>query len=305
MRYEKDFGQLQLEEPVALSLGKFDGLHKGHEFLLRAVIEKKKSHLAAAVFTFDIPPASLADGKASGLITTNQEKLRLFELLGVDYLIECPFTKEMMHMDAEEFIRQVTKKLCVKYFIVGTDFRFGYQRRGDYRLLLHCAEEYGYQVEVLKKVQYGGRDISSTFIREEIQKGNMELTEELLGYPYFIKGVIIHGNQIGRTLGFPTINILPPKEKLLPPFGVYLSRVQIGEDSFLGITNIGRKPTINQENPVGVETYIYNFNKNVYGLEARVDILKFLRPEKKFQDLVELQEQLRQDIVLGRSLLQI
>ena len=300
MRYERDFKNLQLTEPSVLSLGKFDGLHRGHKLLMDSVFEKASGGLATAVFTFDIPPkqSSLHEQK---VITTNEEKRRLFFERGLDYLIECPFTEEIMHMEAEKFIEEMVRRLKVKWVIAGTDFRFGHNRRGDYHMLQQYADVYGYRVRVVQKMQYQGRDISSTYIREELLKGNMELANELLGYAYFIQGKITHGNQIGRTIGFPTVNILPPQNKLLPPFGVYVSRIEIEGQCYQGITNIGKKPTIDRDSPAGAETYIYDFHRDVYGKQARVSILAFVRPEMKFDGIDSLRRQLEKDIVYGRD----
>lgn len=299
MKYEKDFLHLQLTEPTVLSLGKFDGLHRGHELLMESVFEKAQTGLKAAVFTFDIPPVS----GMQQVITTNKEKQRLFMERGVDYLIECPFTNEIMHMEAERFIEEITKRLCVKWIVVGTDFHFGHNRRGDYHMLQDYAASYGYQVRVVQKMQYQGRDISSTYIREALVKGSIEFANELLGYPYFIRGKIIHGRQVGRTIGFPTINIQPPPQKLLPPYGVYVSRIRLDGKQYAGITNIGKKPTIQGDHPVGVETYIYDFQGDVYEKTARVELLHFERPEIRFAGIEELKMQLEKDIAYGRAYL--
>lgn len=302
MRYEKDFLNLQLMEPTVLSLGKFDGLHRGHELLMDSVFEKAVNGLKAAVFTFDIPPNQAAETDQQ-VITTNEEKKQLFSERGIDYLIECPFTKEIMHMEAERFIAEVAKRLCVRWIIVGTDFRFGHNRKGDYHMLQNYAGTYGYQVRVVQKMQYQGRDISSTYIREALKKGSIEFANELLGYPYFIQGKIIHGNQVGRTIGFPTINIQPPPQKLLPPFGVYVSKIRLDGKQYGGITNIGKKPTIEGDNPAGAETYIYDFHGDVYEKTAKVELLHFERPEMKFSGIEALKKQLEKDIAYGKKYL--
>ncbi len=301
MRYEKDFLHLQLTEPTVLSLGKFDGLHRGHELLMESVFEKAQTGLKAAVFTFDIPPVRM--DSMHQVITTNEEKQKLFLERGVDYLIECPFTEEIMHMEAEQFIEEIVRRICVKWIVVGTDFHFGHNRRGDYHMLQEYAPVYGYQLRVVQKMQYQGRDISSTYIREALLKGSIEFANELLGYPYFIRGKIIHGNQIGRTIGFPTININPPPQKLLPPYGVYVSRIRLDGKRYGGITNIGKKPTIRGDYPAGAETYIYDFHGDVYEKTARVELLHFERPEMRFAGIGELRAQLEKDLAYGRAYL--
>lgn len=301
MKYERNWNRMQLQEATALSLGKFDGIHQGHEKLLKSILEKKQQGMASAIFTFDIPP-KIISGRQSKVITTNQEKKHLFETAGIDYLMECPFTEEFMHMEAEIFIREIVKRLHVHFIAVGRDFHFGYQRKGDARLLSEYAGTYGYELQVVDKVRYQDREISSTFIRDEIGAGHMELANKLLGHPYFILGEVVQGNKIGRTIGFPTINQLPAEEKLLPPFGAYLSEVHIEDRSVHGITNIGRKPTIHGVSPVGAETFLLDFNENIYGKMIKTDILKFLRPEQKFQDIGALKEQLAQDVVLAEKM---
>lgn len=301
MEYIKGTTTFKIEKPTVLSLGKFDGLHRGHELLMDYVFKKKKEGLKAAIFTFDIPPRKNVEHVQAQVLTTNEEKERLFENIGIDYLIECPFTEEIMCLEPEAFIEMIVNQLNVKCMVVGTDFHFGHNRRGDYHLLLQYAPEYGYEVEVVDKMQEDGRDISSTFVREQIMAGNMEKANELLGYRYFVEGTILHGRKMGKAvLGIPTINLIPPEEKLLPPFGVYLSVTEWNGREYPGITNIGCKPTVEGVNPVGVETHIFDFDEDVYGKDVKVSFLKRVREEKKFESLDALKNQMRQDIETGK-----
>lgn len=298
MEYIKNTLDFYVDQPSVITFGKFDGLHRGHEFLMDR--QKEQSSINGykrIVFTFDIPPKTKVLGDASKVITTNDEKQYIFEKDGVDYLIECPFTKEVMCMEPEEFVSMIVSRLNVKCIVVGDDFRFGHNRAGDHELLLKLAPKYGYELIVVDKLKDNGRDISSTYIREEVARGNIKKANSLLGYPYFIMGRVVHGKQLGRTLGIPTINILPEAEKILPPFGVYASKVNVLDKWYLGITNIGRKPTIEGENPVGVETYIIDFSQDVYDHVVTVELYDFLRPEKKFDSIEELKEQISGDIV--------
>ncbi len=302
MEYIKGTTTFKTEEPTVLSLGKFDGLHRGHELLMDYVFKKKKEGLKAAIFTFDIPPRKNVEHVAAKVLTTNEEKSRLFETLGIDYLIECPFTREIMGMEPERFIEMIVKQLNVKCMVVGKDFHFGHNRRGDYHMLLQYAKKYGYEVEVVDKMQEDGRDISSTFVREQITAGNMEKANELLGYGYFVEGTILHGRKMGRAvLGIPTINLIPPEEKLLPPFGVYISITEWNGKRYPGITNIGCKPTVEGNNPVGVETHIFDFDEDIYGKEVKVSFLSKVREEKKFASLEALKEQMAHDVAVGKQ----
>lgn len=303
MEYIKGRLDFHVAEPTVLSIGKFDGLHRGHELLMDYVFQKKKEGMKAVIFTFDVPPKKSLEQDAARVLTTNEEKMHLFEQIGIDYLIECPFTEEIMHMPAEEFLKKIVEQLSIRCIVAGTDCSFGYQRRGDYRMLQKYAPEYHYEAQIVDKMQYEGRDISSTFIREEIAAGNMEKAELLLGYAYFVQGTVVHGNQIGRTIGIPTINLLPPQEKLLPPFGVYAAWVEIDGKRYNGITNIGCKPTIAGDNPVGVETNLFDFQGDLYGKHAKVSLLKWVREEQKFQNISELKVQMEKDIAFCRSFL--
>lgn len=296
MKYIRNTVDFQIEEDTVISLGKFDGIHRGHELLMERLAEKKREGLKAAIFTFDIPPRRNVQHVEAKVLTTNEEKMHIFEEMGIDYLIECPFTEEVMHMEPEDFIRMLVERLHVKCIVAGEDFRFGHNRRGDYRMLQEYAGKLGYEALILKKMKEDARDISSTFVREEIAAGNIEKANHLLGYRYFVKGMVKHGNQIGRTIGIPTINLIPPEEKLLPPFGVYVSEVAIGEERYQGVTNVGCKPTIEGNNPVGVETYLLDFHENVYDRIVTVEFISKIRAEHKFKNIEALKEQMENDI---------
>ena len=296
MKYIRNTVDFQIEEDTVISLGKFDGIHRGHELLMERLAEKKREGLKAAIFTFDIPPRRNVQHVEAKVLTTNEEKMHIFEEMGIDYLIECPFTEEVMHMEPEDFIRMLVERLHVKCIVAGEDFRFGHNRRGDYRMLQEYAGKLGYEALILKKMKEDARDISSTFVREEIAAGNIEKANHLLCYRYFVKGMVKHGNQIGRTIGIPTINLIPPEEKLLPPFGVYVSEVAIGEERYQGVTNVGCKPTIEGNNPVGVETYLLDFHENVYDRIVTVEFISKIRAEHKFKNIEALKEQMENDI---------
>ena len=301
MKYIRNTVDFQIEEETVISLGKFDGIHRGHELLMEKLAEKKKEGLKAAIFTFDIPPRKSVQHVEAKVLTTNEEKMHIFEEMGIDYLIECPFTKEIMCMEPEDFICMLVKKLRVKCIVAGSDFHFGHNRRGDYKMLQEYAGKLGYEAVILQKIKEDSRDISSTFVREEIAAGNIEKANHLLGYRYFVKGIVKHGRQIGRTIGIPTINLIPPEEKLLPPFGVYVTEVVIGEERYRGVTNVGCKPTVGDHNPVGVETYLLDFGENAYDRVVTVEFLSRIREEHKFESIEALKEQMENDIAYTES----
>lgn len=286
----------------AVTLGKFDGLHRGHQKLIKKIRGyAEKKGLKSIVFAFDMSPfAKNQTGLRKGLVT-NEERRSLLEGK-VDCLLECPFTKEISRMDAEEFIETVlAKRLHARYIAVGTDFRFGYQKKGDFRMLKAYADIYGYEVEVVEKESAYDRIISSTFIKEELAKGNMEIVRNLLGYPYTVSGTVVHGRQLGRTLGIPTMNIYPAKEKLLPPNGVYASRTVIEGKLYEGITNIGIKPTVEEEGELLLETNLFTYTKDMYGKEIKVELYDFERAEQSFGSIEELKNRMEQDIEIVKQ----
>jgi riboflavin kinase/FMN adenylyltransferase len=302
MEYISGTTEFCLSEPSVISLGKFDGLHRGHELLIEYMLQKKQEGLKSVIFTFDIPPKKLLSQDETKVLTTNDEKMHIFERIGIDYLIECPFTQEFMCMEPFDFIQKIVKELHVKAMVVGKDFHFGHNRSGDYHTLKHFAKELDYEVFVVDKMQYENRDISSTFIREEIVAGNIEKANDLLGYHYFVKGIVEHGKHLGGpVLGFPTANLVPPDNKLLPSFGVYITQMEVDDKLYQGIANVGCKPTIEGENPVGVEMHIFDFNQNIYYKEIRVDFLSRVRPELKFDSMDELKKQMNHDVAYARE----
>lgn len=304
MDYIRESTDIRIEAPTVISLGKFDGLHMGHKFLVELMLKKKRQEgLKAVMFTFDIPPKAAVGKEPLKVLTTNAEKESVFAGTGIDYLIEYPFTEEVRTMEPEAFVRMLSEKLHVKCIVAGKDFRFGYNRGGDYHLLKELSPRYGFETIIVDKRQYEGRDISSTFIREEIQTAHMEKANLLLGYEFFVQGTVLHGRKLGRKLGIPTVNLIPPVDKLLPPFGVYVSRILIDGALHGGITNVGRKPTIEGENPIGVETHIFDYCEDLYGKEIQVRFLTWLRPEKKFSSIEELRSEMARNIEQGKEYL--
>ncbi len=294
MKIIKGTTEFQIQEETAISLGKFDGFHQGHQLLVDRVLQKKREGLKSLIFTFDF--------RDRPVLLLPEERRRMLGKRGVDYLLECPFVESISHMEAEKFVREIlVRRLHVRYLAVGTDFRFGYQRRGDYRLLERLSAECGYQVEVVEKACYQGEEISSSRIRRELEQGHMELVNQLLGYAYSVTGEVLHGRRIGRTLGMPTTNLLPSERKLLPPNGVYATRTVIDGELFEGITNIGYKPTVGGETRKGVETYLFDLDRDLYGEILTVRFYGYERAERKFASLDELKKRIEQDVFWGRT----
>lgn len=304
MKYITNLEALKNIPPCVITLGKFDGVHRGHQKLIRLVHEiGSKKGWKTAAFTFDVSPQVKMGMRRSQLLMTNEERRTRLEKLGLDYLVECPFTDEIKNMEPEDFVKKIlVEKMQARALVVGEDFHFGKRRRGDAALLLKMGEELAIEIHVEPKEQDGNRDISSTYVREELSLGHMEKVTELLGNPYSVKGEIVHGNHIGHTLGFPTINQIPEPIKLLPPNGVYLSRTLVDGREYDGISNVGTKPTVQGKKILGIETHLLFFSGDLYGKEARVQLLSFRRPEKKFDSLDELKAQLDSDIREAREL---
>lgn len=296
--------EFHLEKKSAVAIGKFDGLHRGHKLLLEEILDAKKDGMQAVVFTFDPSPAAFFSGKPVKGLTTKEEKRRFFRMLGVDVLIEFPMNEKTAATPPEVFVTDILRDcLNVALIVAGTDLSFGDRGKGDCHLLKQYAKFCGYRVKVIEKLYEGGEEISSTRVRQAVEKGNMEEAAALLGAPYAIMGTVVHGRQLGRTLGFPTVNQAPPRDKLLPPNGVYLSEVECCGGIFKGLTNVGVKPTVEhgKRPPMSVETYIYDFDEDIYDSFITVHLLSFCRPEQKFESVAALKAQLEHDIEAGQN----
>lgn len=294
--------EFQIEKKTAVAIGKFDGIHKGHQELLSHILQQKDRGFPAVVFTFH-PSAAVFFGQSTAEeITTRQEKRKLFEKMGIDILIEFPLNDGTAATDPEEFVRKyLAGQMRTAYLAAGEDITFGRGGKGNRELLERLAADFGYRLKTINKVREGGREISSTYIREEVEKGHMETVKKLLGRYYSFEGRVEEGRKLGRRLGMPTLNLYPPEEKLLPPKGVYYSMVCTEEGRYPGITNIGKKPTVNSTDTVSVETYLYDFEGDMYGQEIVTELLQFKRREQKFPDVPGLKKQMGADIEEGRA----
>lgn len=294
---------IYIKEETAVAIGKFDGIHIGHRRLLEEILSQKTCGRKACVLTFDPPPSVFFGKKTEKELTTREEKRKLFERMGIDILIEFPMNKETAGMLPQVFFTEVLSgRLAAGFIAAGTDLSFGAGGAGNAALLKKMAAKYGMEVHIIEKVKWDGREISSTLVREAVESGDMVYAEKLLGAPYMVKGTVVHGNHIGRTLGMPTVNLLPPEDKLLPPCGVYFSGVWMDGRYYKGISNIGYKPTVREEKKrLGVETYLYDYAGDAYGEEIEVCLYAFRRPEQKFNDLQALKKQMQEDIKAGAA----
>lgn len=291
MRYITEIHSYQSEKCSAVTLGKFDGLHRGHQKLVDKIREYASEDVESIVCAFDM--------RRESLLTKEERKEKLSGQ--VDWLIDCPFTKELREMKAEDFIRKIlVEKFHAVHIVVGTDFRFGYEARGDIGMLAKYAEVYGYKLDVIEKEKFGDREISSTYVKEAMAEGNVELVNNLLGYRYQMSGVVEHGKQLGRTLGFPTMNVAPEPGKIMPRFGVYACNIRIDGRQYHGIGNVGIKPTVAKEPRLLVEVFVFDFEDDAYGKMITVEFCAFERPETKFHSVEELKARVDADIEYGR-----
>lgn len=278
---------------TVVCIGKFDGIHRGHRLLFEDTQEKKKP---VVMFTFSAGESSV--------IYAPREKRRLAERLGIDDLVEVPLDDTFRQQTPEDFAAYILRDKCgADTVIVGSDFRFGKDRSGDAAVLERLGKQYGFDVVVYEKLILDGEVVSSTRIRNLIREGRMTEANRLLGTPYFITGVVEKGNQLGRKMETPTANIYPDDHKVLPPFGVYAVLADVEGQLFSGVSNLGVKPTIPGENPVGLEVWLFDYEGNLYGKELTVYLIDFMRPERKFHSVMELQTQIQKDTVQAHKIL--
>lgn len=276
----------------AVTLGKFDGFHRGHQKLIQRVLERKEQGEQAVVVAFQ---------SANEMLFTNTENVQYLEELGVDVLLECSLNDTVRYLKAEEFIKKIlVDRLHVSHVVVGEDFRFGYKRKGSPDLLKKYGEQYHFDVEICSRELDGSRKISSADIREALKKGNMEKVSYLLGRDFSMSGTVEHGNGIGHKKLVPTANVIPVKGKLMPPNGVYVTLFKFEDKVYQSVTNVGYKPTIGDE-VLGVETFLFDCNEDLYGKACKVEFKKYLRPEQKFPSMEKLKEQIEKDISAGRA----
>ena len=301
MRYVKWLSHYLDRRRSAVTFGKFDGLHLGHQKLVERVLElKKEKNIVGAVCAFDMRPLWKTKQMRMERLMTGKERYHHLDK-EIDYLVECPFTENFRSMTAEDFIRDV---ICgvfhADYVVVGTDFRFGRDQGGDVHTLEYYAKEYGYEPVVIEKERYNGNIISSTYIRDVLKGGNVRLTNYLLGYPFEVNGRVEHGRQLGRTLGFPTMNVAWPEYKLVPPRGVYVSEITVAGLKYPGISNVGVKPTVSKDDKVVLESFLFGYGSDAYGKKIKAEFLEFRRPEQKFGSIDEMKVCIDKDIAYGK-----
>lgn len=300
----QDIGKLDIEGRSAIAIGKFDGIHIGHQALLAKILEKKKEGMFAVIFTFTPSPEEFFKGTMLPSLDTQEEKRKQFEAMGVDILIEYPLTKESAAVSPEEFMQSILwDKLHAGYVVSGSDLSFGDKGRGNATMLSSFAKEHSFLYEEIDKIRMNGIEVSSTSAKNALEEGNVELANRMLGRSYTIRGEVVHGRALGRTVDMPTINVMPHPQKFLPRNGVYATMTGVDGQFYPGVTNIGCKPTVSKENTVSVETHLLDFHKDIYGKKVVTWLLHYIRPEECFDNLESLVKQVKNDEMSCRAYL--
>jgi len=287
----------KIDTPVVLTIGSFDGVHIGHRGMIHQLKElAENNNYKTAVLSFVPHPKKYFDKEGNlKLLTTDKEKAELLEKTGIDYLILENFDEKFASQEPEEFIKKLKDQYGMKILLMGYDHHFGKDRKGNYSYIRSLAPQMDFETEIIKPVLYEGVPVSSSLIRKLIEEGKIEKADKLLGYPYFIRGIVVSGNRIGNKLGFPTANIqIDSSDKLWPKQGVYIVKSPIDGQEVFGMMNIGVRPTIDGKKQI-MEVHFFDFDKNLYGKDLQIEFLKRLRPEKKFNSLEALTNQLKED----------
>ncbi|MEN6479440.1 MAG: bifunctional riboflavin kinase/FAD synthetase [Anaerolineales bacterium] len=304
MRITTSLDCLEPEQRIALTIGSFDGLHIGHQHLIRQLVTQAHEHgWLAGALTFDPHPRKvLSPERRTALLSTPQERDTIFAALGLDVLIVLPFTREMADTSASAFVRELARCLHLVELWVGEGFALGKDRTGDSAALQRLADELGFRLNVVPPVMVDGQPVSSTRIRALVEAGRMREAAVLLGREYSLNSVVVPGVQRGRTLGFRTANLRIAAERAMPPNGVYAVRVQLGDECLPGVANLGIRPSFDA-GEVLLEVHLLGVERDLYGLDLRVFFVQYLRGEMVFADAEELKAQIQRDIVQAAAIL--
>ncbi|RNC80120.1 MAG: bifunctional riboflavin kinase/FAD synthetase [Balneola sp.] len=293
---------------TVVTVGTFDGVHEGHRALMEAVVEKaKKRDARSVVVTFDPHPRTIIStrGESIKLLTSLEERAEILESFGIDILLVIPFTRDFSLLSSEEFVKDIIyQKVGISEFVIGYDHHFGRDRSGTIETLEKLASRIAFDVHVVSKREMGDITISSTVIRKELlENGDIGTATKLLGRPYFLNGVVIHGDERGRLIGFPTANLQPQhKDKIIPKNGIYAVKVRVDEERYGGMMNIGIRPTFDGSTKT-LEVNIFDFKESIYGKTIQIQFISRIRDEKKFDGAEELAAQLEEDKLSAKRML--
>jgi riboflavin kinase / FMN adenylyltransferase len=297
-------------KPTVAALGNFDGVHLGHRQVIQPIltypIERSlhgnSQRIYSTVVSFSPHPVEFFSGAPIPALTPGEEKICQLHQMGVDQLVLLPFTQELAGLSPHEFVEEIlVRKLNARFISVGEDFRFGRKRSGDAPMLRSIAAEFGIEVKLVSLETHSGDRISSTAIRGALRAGDLDSANRMLGRAYALTGTVVKGQQLGRTLGFPTANLQLPHGKLVPRQGVYAVRVN-GEDlpTTMGVMNIGNRPTVNGLTQT-IEVHLLDWAGDLYDQTITVELLEFLRSEQKFSSLADLKQQIDRDCLIARE----
>lgn len=291
-----------------VTIGTFDGVHLGHQKIIKRLTDlKEKEGGETVLFTFDPHPRKVLfpDQTDLKLITTTEEKCVLLERLGIDHVLVFPFTRAFSQMHATEYISEIIAKgLHTRSLVIGYDHRFGSNREGNIDTLKALSSTYHFGVEEIPAQEINQLNVSSTRIRKAIEDGDVETANAFLGYSFFVTGVVVKGKQLGRTIGYPTANIrLEDADKLIPKIGVYAVNVVLDSVSYKGMLNVGINPTTDSDNRIKIEVNIFDFDQEIYGRSLKVEFVKWIRDEEKFANLEELKQALANDKIACTAIL--
>jgi len=291
-----------MKEKKIFALGFFDGVHKGHQALLTACRDLATEYgCQCGVVTFSQHPDTLVLGSTPKLINTAADRQRLLSAMGAEHIATFPFDEKLMTMPYTEFLEMLLAQGAAG-FVCGADFRFGHKGEGNGEKLTQFCIQQNLPCCVVDDQLIDGVRVSSTHIRQLLENGHMEDAVRFLGHPHILTGEVISGRHIGRTIGVPTANILIPHDLIVPKFGVYACRAWVGDKDYVAVTNIGTRPTVDGQG-VTVEPWILDFDGDLYGKEITLEFYAFLRPERKFDSLEELKDQIQKDARQARNLL--
>ena len=292
-------------KPSVIALGFFDGVHRGHGALLQKAAERARElGVESAVFTFDRPPKEVVTGKRVYLINSADDRRDLMErLYGIDRVIFAPFDDNMMHCSWQDFLHELLiRENGAVHLVAGHDYRFGYKNEGNPQLLQEACAALGIGCDIIPKVELEGITVSSTYIRTLVEQGDVARAAEFLGHRHCLSQIVRHGQHFGRTIGIPTVNLTVPEGVLVPRYGVYITRVYLPDGrSFPGVTNIGVRPTVSSSGTVTVETFLLDFDGDLYDRRIRLEFFRHLRGEQRFANAEELKAQIHQDIARTRA----
>jgi riboflavin kinase/FMN adenylyltransferase len=304
MPLERELARLSPEKGTLIAIGVFDGVHLGHKQLISQLIKNaRKQKLLSGVLTFRQHPLEILSPETQfAYLTTADEKINLLRNEGVDIVIALSFTTEIARLNARRFVSLLMKHLKMRGLVIGPNFTLGHNREGNTDTIGNLGDELGFSLTVISPIMVDGEVVSSTLIRKALTEGNIKKATRLIGRPVSLFGAVISGEGRGVGLGFPTANLEVHSNQALPADGIYATRIYLDSKTYPAVTNIGQNPTFG-DNERSVETYIINYQGNLYGRELKIDIIERLREEKKFDSVEELKKQIADDVERGQTIL--